>query len=320
MTASISTQPADSTATIGNTHSFSVVATTTGTASYEWFIDGVSQGTGTATLSAPVATLNNSYALVYVVVGDDDDNTFVSSSTVFAISQTAGPMTQHSMVFNYDDNNFTWKDPAIEIDVVGQYALYDVTYQTYGFTPGWQQRWNDWKDGGVSGSTWADAQEGETNAARWSETAARGTSKQIMQIAKGDLYQADQVINRQDSLKRFYATRTQIDFDDLVPAWTTNNIKYTKSFVFHMQADQRFIAAARDNTIDFYVGWAQNLMEDPNWRAAVPIKLEDRASGGKYKIDYRSSGRYLSMSFDLTNSTQLAFTGGDIDVQQAGGR
>ena len=111
-----------------------------------------------------------------------------------------------------------------------------------------------------------------------------------------------------------------MDLDDLVPDWTTNRIKQIKQFVFHMQSDQRFVLPADANDFSFYVGWSNNLMEDPNWKAPVTVNLEDRKAGGQYKIDYRTSGRYLSMSFDFTNSEQLAFTGGDMDANQVAGR
>lgn len=313
MTVSITTQPETSRALVGELHTFAVSATGTEPLTYEWFVEGVSQGVVSDRLFYYEARADNSFHRIYVVVGDDD-NTFESSETVVAISQTDTPnMQRHALVWNYDDNNFTWKDPAIE---VGD-ELYDVTWSTYGFSPGFQGRWSDYQSGGINESTWEQARVANI---RWSDTYSEGESKEVLQISTGQLWKADKVINAQDSLKRYYATRTQIDMDDLVPEWTTNKIKYIKQFVFHMQADQKDIPEDRDNTVDFSVGWAQNLMEEPNWQDAREIILEDRASGGKYKVDYRTSGRYLSLSFDFTNSTQLALTGGDIDAQETHGR
>lgn len=322
MAATITTQPTDSTATVGSTHTFSVVATGVGNLSYQWIVEGEAVvGATSDTFTTLTAELDNSYSRVTVQVVDDDDNAGVVSEVAFAISQTAAAtLTRHSLVWNYDDNNFVWRDPAVEIDNNGTYKLYDVTYTTYGFQPGYQERWIDYQDGNINASSWADAKAGQPNAKSWADTSSRGVSKQIMQISNGNLYFAEQVLNRQDSLKRYYVTRTQIDMDDLVSEWTTNRIKQIKQFTFHMQSDQRFIDAGRDNNIDFYVGWANNLMEDPNWKAKVVVDLEDRANGGDYKIDYRSSGRYLSYSFDFTSSTQLALTGGDIDANVVAGR
>ena len=323
MTATITVQPQDSRAVVGATHTFSVSATGSGTLSYQWYLDGVAElGETSSTYTTLTAAIDNSYTKVTVVVFDDADNTYVTSDVAFAISTTpANNATRHSLVFNYDDNNFTWKDPYVEmLNDQGQYELFDITFQSYGFTPGWQERWNDYSSGGVSESTWEDAKAGAVNAVLWSETSTKGDSKQVMQIANGYLYQADSQINRQNSLKKYYVERTQMDLDDLNPEWTTNKIKQIKQFVFHMQSDQKVIASDRDNTIDFYVGWSNNLMEDPNWKPPVEISLEDRKWGGQYKIDYRSSGRYLAMHFDLTNTTQIAFTGGDMDAKEASGR
>lgn len=290
-------------------------------ASYQWFVDGAAvDGETATTFDTLVATSQNSYSLVTCTIIDNADNTGVTSDVALAISLTgaAGSTTsRHSLVFNYDDNNFTWKDPLVEIgnDVDG-YALYDIGFQRYGFTPGWQERWEDYNDGAVSAATWATVDATK----RWVDTADKGDSKEILQIANGVVYRADAVLNRQGSIKKYYVERTQMDLDDQVPQWTTNRIKQVKQFVFHMQSDQRKIDVNRVNTVDFYTGWSQNLMEDPNWKPAKAVNLEDRSNGGQYKVDYRTSGRYLSVAWDLTDSQQLAFTGGDIDANEVGGR
>lgn len=313
MTSSITTQPADSSVLIGETHAFTVVDNRPGPLEYEWFVDGVSQGVQlTPDFIGPlVADLLNSYTKVYVIIRDTSDNSFATSDTAFAISKTAAATaTRHSLVWNYDDNNFTWRDPLVE----KEQKLYDIQYQAYGFSPGHQERWFQYKSGGDKENTW-DAVGNLT----WNETFSRGKSKQIMQIVDGDVYLAEQQVNAPGSLKRYYVTRTQIDFDDLVPEWNSNLIKQIKQFTFHLQSDQRFIGD-NTNNIQFYVGWANNLMEDPNWKSAITVDLQDRKFGGDYRIDYRTSGRYLAYSFDFTDSEQLAFTGGHVDANVVAGR
>ena len=119
-----------------------------------------------------------------------------------------------------------------------------------------------------------------------------GENTELLTVANGMVYTSEKIANRSSSLKRYYATRTQIDLDDLVPEWTTNKIKQIKQFIFHMQSDPRLITG--DNQIDYYVGWANNLMEEPNWKAARTVDLRKLSNGGDYKIDYRTSGRYLA--------------------------
>ena len=318
MAVTITSQPIDSQALVGSTHSFTVAATATnGALRYQWFVAGQAvDGATSATFDTLVATLDNSYTPVYVIVTDDDE-LGVASDTVLAISTSAVVTnTRHALVFNYDDNNFTWKDPFVEIgnDTDG-YALYDVTYQTYGFTPGWQERWSDYAVGGLKEATWAD----ELTGTRWVDTFDKSNSKEIVQVTDGLVYRADQVDNRYGALKKYYIERTQMDLDDLVPDWTTNKIKQIKQFVFHMQSDERFITTD-PNTIDFYVGWSNNLMETPNYKTPVTVDLRSPDFSGKYKVDYRTSGRYLTMRYDMTDSKQLAFTGGDIDAKEAAGR
>jgi hypothetical protein len=290
-------------------------------ATYQWFVDGTSVNGATApTFDTLVAAVDNSYALVTCTVIDTSDSVGITSDVALAISLTeaaTGITTRHALVFNYDDNNFTWKDPLVEAgNAEDGYLLYDINFQRYGFTPGWQERWEDYNDGAVSAATWADVDATK----RWVDTADKGDSKEVIQIANGVVYRSEAVLNRQASIKKYYVERTQVDLDDQVPQWTSNKIKQVKQFVFHMQSDQRKIDVSRVNTVDFYTGWSQNLMENPNWKPAKEVSLEDRANGGQYKTDYRTSGRYLSVAWDFTDSQQLAFTGGDIDANEVGGR
>lgn len=323
MAATITQQPVDSSALVGSNHTFSIVASTVGTASYIWVVNGVAtDGTAqpfslTQSFTSLVATADNSYTPVYCLVTDSDDNVTVQSDVVLAISTAASTFnTRHGLVYNYDDDNFTWKDPAVEIgNSTDGWALYDVSYQTYGFTPGWQERWSDYGQGAIKESTWAD----QLTGTRWTDTFDKSNSKEVVQVTNGLVYKADQVDNRYGALKQFFIERTQMDMDDLVPDWTSNKIKQIKQFVFHMQSDERFISTD-PNEIDFYVGWSNNLMEDPKFKSPVKVDLRSRDNGGKYKVDYRTSGRYLSMRYDLTDSKQLAFTGGDIDAKEAAGR
>ena len=322
MAVTITQQPVDSIVTVGSTHSFTVAATATnGTLRYEWFYKGVATGfPSAATYDELLAGEDNSYATVYCIVYDDD-NIGVQTDIVLAISLKADVFNNlHALVFNYDDNNFTWKDPAVEQgNEIDGYKLYDVTFQTYGFTPGFQERWSDYGIFSQRALDWNDAKADGGNPTRWTDTFSKSNSKEIVQVTNGLVYTADQVDNRYGALKQFFIERTQMDMDDMVPDWTTNKVKQIKQFVFHMQSDERRITVD-PNEIDFYVGWSTNLMDEPNWKAPVQIDLRSTDNGGQYKVDYRTSGRYLSMRYDLTDSKQLAFTGGDIDAKEAAGR
>lgn len=325
MAVTITQQPVDSRANVGSYHTFTIGATASvGNVTYQWFADGVAvTGATGPTYNFLEATLSNSYTPVWCNVTDDGDAVSgLVSDTVLAISTTAVTTNKrHALVFNYDDNNFTWKDPQVEIgnDTDG-YGLYDISYQHYGFTPGWQERWSDYAVGGLKEMTWNDDLTATNNLkTRWTDTFDKSDSKEIIQVTDGLVYRADQVDNRYGALKKFFIERTQMDLDDMIPDWTTNKVKQIKQFVFHMQSDERFITTD-PNTIDFYVGWSNNLMETPNYKTPVTVDLRSPDNNGKYKVDYRTSGRYLTMRYDLTDSKQLAFTGGDIDAKEAAGR
>jgi hypothetical protein len=76
-----------------------------------------------------------------------------------------------------------------------------------------------------------------------------------------------------------------------------------------------------DSKVDMYVGWSMNLMQEPNYKK-TPVSFDLQATdfGGSYKVDYRSSGRYMGFYFDMTEANQLSFTGGEVDVSQTSGR
>ena len=315
MSATITAQPVSSTKGEGLAHTFTVSATGVGTLSYVWYVDDVEQpDSDSATFSGLIATSSNSFSRVYVGITDSDDGSIVFSDTVFAIS-TPNSLSRHALLWNYNNNTFSWKDPAVEQPSGQQFFLFNTDYQTYGFSPGFQQRWEDWKSGAFYASTWAD-----DTTTSWADTFSRGSDREMIMISQGQAFEGNKVINRDGSLKKYFVERSQIDFDGLSPEFRSGKIKQTKRFVMDIQADQRQIQQPQSSTINFYVGWSLNLMEPPNYKPAVVFDLQSRYFGGSYKVDYRSSGRYMGMYFDLTDAAQMSFSGGEVEVAQSSGR
>lgn len=326
MPAVIEYQPRDSYARIGETHSFTVQATGT-SLSYQWYFqDSIVEGATSATWDTLEATTDNSYQPVYVIVSDSD-GTVVNSNVVLAVSRTVAQsqvdsitnpysaQTRHALMWNYKNDTFTWKDPATEQEVDGEFSVYDSDFQTFGFMPGFQQRWNDYKSGAYLESTWTAAA-----SLTWLETFSKGSDKEMLIVSNGQLFRGEVQRNRVGSLKKYFVERTQIDFDGLSPEFRSGKVKQTKRFVMDVQGDQKQVSRGSVNKVDFYVGWSMNLMEDPKYKGPVTFDLQARDFGGSYKVDYRSSGRYMGMLFDMTEASQLSFTGGEVEVAQTSGR
>lgn len=284
------------------------------TVSYEWFVDDAPQFDSNSTTFTLTASTTNSYSRVYAVASSSLGSS-ATSNTVFAVTEVGSSLTKHALLWNYNNNTFSWKDPAVEQLQDAEYQLFNTDYQTYGFAPGYQQRWEDWKQGAYYESTW----EGDTTNA-WSDTLFKSSEREMILISQGQAFKAEKIRNRSNSLKKYFVERTQIDFDGLSPEFRSGKVKQTKRFVIDVQADQRQISRGSSNTINFHVGWSMNLMDDPNYKTPIVFDLQAREFGGSYKVDYRSSGRYMGMYFDLTNSSQLSFTGGEVEVSQTSGR
>jgi hypothetical protein len=318
MTVSLLTNPRDSYAQEGKNHSFAVGANGV-SLTYQWFVDGARyEGATNSTFTSLVAGTDNNYSRVYVSITDTDDGSVLTSATVFALT-TAIPspyadLSRTALLWNYNNDTFTWKDTGVEQQVDGKNALLESDYQFYGFTPGYQERWEDYKELAYNESTWAD----ETK--RWSETFSKSTQKEMLIVSNYQAFKGEQQRNSVNSLKKYFVERTQIDFDGLSQNFRSGKVKQTKRFVIDAQADQRQIARGSESSIKFYVGWSFNLMEDPKYSNPIVFNLQARDFGGSYKVDYRSSGRYMGIYFDLTNASQLSLTGGEVDVSQTSGR
>jgi hypothetical protein len=220
------------------------------------------------------------------------------------------------LVWNFDDNNFTWMDASVIVDG----ALSPVACIQYGFDPGWVARWDDLTAEGV---TWDDLTAGTDpwsglagRPAQWSDFYSAGEEKNMYWLTDEGVWKSDQVIYK-GSVKSYYLERTQIDLDDLVQQWTSYNYTYVRQAFPLMQSPRDAVAPS---TYTFEIGQANNLMDPPNYKPAITVDLLPTASGGKHKIDFRSTARYHSMRWTFNLTDKVTFTAVDIDAQEAHGR
>lgn len=224
---------------------------------------------------------------------------------------------RYALVWNYEDDNFTYRDVAAVIGDAGAgYSLAPGVCMQYGFQPGWATRWVDAQAGQIADETWTEA---GLLGKRWLDYFGPGESEDILFLTlREGVWLDDQFVDNFTNAKEYFVERIHIDLDDLVTEWTTNYVKHLREFVFHMLTpDFPDDPPVVTNSFDFYIGWSLNLMAAPRYQAAVRVPLTE---AGDYKVDFRSTGRYLAWTMDFKATQRIVMTGGDLDAEQAHGR
>jgi hypothetical protein len=190
-----------------------------------------------------------------------------------------------------------------------------VKVMQYGFDPGFQVRWED-----LDGTQWANGGVGDLESLGyilWRDMYGAGLEENMYWFTNTGLWKSDQVV-KTDSLKQYFVERQDIDFDDLVNDWTSNSFKHVKQFYFHLQSPTTIGNSA--NTFDITLGWAKNLMDTPDWLPAGTVNLQTTNNDGRYKWDFRTTGRYLAIRMTFNATNEISMTGGDMDANQSHGR
>ena len=225
-------------------------------------------------------------------------------------------MTRSALVWNYDDNNFTWADASVVLTTV----LDPAVCMQYGFDMGWQTTYADFT---AYNTTYAELEAGTDpwsllagEPARYNDFYAAGTEQNLYWLTPDGVYKADQVIEK-SGVKSYFAERTRIDMDDINPELKSNSYKQIKQVYPLLQSPSDVLGV---NEYEFTIGWSNNLMDLPNYSASIHINLQRTFVGGRHKIDVRETGRYLAMMWDFTYTDEIAMTGADVDASELYGR
>jgi hypothetical protein len=228
---------------------------------------------------------------------------------------TINPVPSHvenvpreALVWNFEDDNYTWCDPGPDVDTRVDGAI----SMQYIFEPGWQTRWSDLEDEGL---TWEDLQNAGT---RWSDFYGHGQERNVFFLTAYGLYKSDQFI-KVDGVKNYYIQRNQIDLDDVVQAWTSNTTKHIRKFVFHNQSSRDAVGDL-PNIFRPATGWTLNLMDQISWGELLSVDMQTTNNNGTWKVDLRETGRYLSIFMEFNATQQFRLTGGELDMEEAHGR
>ena len=297
------------------------VLTGNGPFTYQWYDSG---GPLPGEITAQLDFTANEFSdgETYYVEVTNANETATSATATITIGSDLVPspedLARSALCWNFEDNNYTWFDAAVDFGT----TLDNVPMMHYGVDPGWATRW----DAAVlDGYTWASIQTPPDSnpwtesvvSPEWVDMYGRGNEENLYWATGGGVWKSDQYV-KTDGVKRYFVERQQIDLDDMVPAWTTNNWKYTKQWYFHLQTP--FIDNTEANDFTMQVGWADTMMDDPDYIPVQTINLQKRSNGGAYKWDYRSTGRYLSIYMTFDGTQEIRYTGADVDVEAGHGR
>lgn len=221
-----------------------------------------------------------------------------------------GISSRECLVYNYEDDNYTFQDAATQ-DADLQQALLGVEWMTYDFIPGWQVRWSDLE---AAGTTWQDLEDAGT---RWSDFYKHGDEEAMFWLNNEGLWRSDMYAETAGN-KNYYVERVGIDLDDMVPQWTTNLWKFISEFYFHLQSPSPTLVTPNEFSVQF--GWAETLMDEPTWELPIVVNLDSIQKGGEYKADTRTAGRYLSLRLIFNTTQRIKMSGADINAEEFYGR
>ena len=187
-------------------------------------------------------------------------------------------------IFNYSNGTFGWADGEA---AKGQ----PVSYASRGYLP-------------KTGATWGDM------IGPWRETQGAWKDQNIfsfnpypLALSQAGIYQC----------QAFYATnkdcwleRIAMDFDDAgLSHWANKHLK------------QYWLQMSGNGVLGVRAGWADSPLEAPVWEKPVWLNTE---VDHPLRVDVRTTGRVLSMRFELAELTQFRWPSGSFNLEPVGVR
>jgi hypothetical protein len=106
--------------------------------------------------------------------------------------------------------------------------------------------------------------------------------------------------------KDCWLERISMDFDDVgLSHWANKHLK------------QYWLQMSGDGVLGVRAGWAESPLEPPTWEKPVWLNTE---FDHPLRVDVRTTGRVLSMRFELAELTEFRWPSGSFNVEGAGVR
>jgi hypothetical protein len=187
-------------------------------------------------------------------------------------------------IYNYATGTFGWHDGEAKKNS-------PISYASRGYMP-------------KTGATWGDMRES------WKATEGAWISQDIfsftpyqLALSKEGIYQCQAFYaNNKDC----WVERISIDFDDAgFNHWINKHVK------------QYWMQMSGDGVVGVRIGWSNSPLEAPVWEKPVWLDTEGESP---YQFDIRTTGRVLSMRFELAEMFYFRWPSGTLNMEAVGAR
>ncbi|MEK9828486.1 MAG: hypothetical protein VXA88_09590 [Rhodospirillales bacterium] len=187
-------------------------------------------------------------------------------------------------IYNYSTGTFGWHDGEAK-------KKKPISYSSRGYLPKTGAAWGDMR------FNWK-----ETRGA-WASQNEFSFTPYHLALAQDGIYQA----------QAFYATnkdcwveRLSMDFDDLgMNHWINKHLK------------QYWLQMSGDGVLGVRAGWAESPLEAPEWEKPVWIDTDEDSP---LRVDVRTTGRVLSLRFELAEMKYFRWPSGTLNMEAGGAR
>jgi hypothetical protein len=187
-------------------------------------------------------------------------------------------------IYNYQTGTFGWHDG---------HARYDrpVSYASRGYIPQTGATWGSMTD------SWRDTE------GPWSRQRDFSFSPLQLGLSTDGIYQCQAFYG---TTKDCWVERLAMDFDDAgISHWVNKHLK------------QYWLQLSGDGVLGVRVGWAETPLEAPEWEKPVWLDTE---VDSPLRVDVRTTGRVLSLRFELSEMTQFRWPSGTFNMESVGVR
>jgi hypothetical protein len=187
-------------------------------------------------------------------------------------------------IYNYSTGTFGWHDGLAR---KGQ----PISYASRGYVPQSGATW-----GSMRGS-WRDT------GGSWGSQHDFSFSPVQLGLASDGIYQCQAFYGTE---KDCWVERLSMDFDDVgVSHWVNKHMK------------QYWLQMSGEGTVGVRVGWSETPFDAPEWEKPVWIDTEEDSP---LRVDVRTTGRVLSMRFELAEMLEFRWPSGTFNVEAVGVR
>jgi hypothetical protein len=249
--------------------------------------------------------------------GEDDENPRVQCvnnknkkeiHVLYRDRRGGGSSQSAYLIYNYKDNNFSQGQAYVTVGQagVGGRSINDAVCFMYGFDESDTVTWAQIESEGKSWSEWF------ATDTSWASLQQVGFKQKMFWMTAGGLYEAERR-EVSDENKLYFVERYGIDLSELNPQMTSNRWKHLRQLYPHVDTVNQPEGVTESwSDVQFTVGWTDTLLSKVvNNKDIITYDTLQ----GDYKVDVRTTGRYLYFRMDALTDGFFRFTSMDYDVE-----